>query len=161
MDNLTLAEQVKAIRSHDIIISPHGAQNSNFAFAVPCTVLLELFPAQYFLPMYLDLAGEVGARTFYMYPGTRERAVDSGGGGGRREGAGTHRVRSKDHQEREGTRREGVRRRGHAGASPGKGRRVVVQHYNDSGPYGVDLFERGGGRFGRLGYGTDMHVLSS
>jgi hypothetical protein len=75
MDNLTLAEQVKAIRSHDIIISPHGAQNSNFAFAVPCTVLLELFPAQYFLPMYLDLAGEVGARTFYMYPGTRERAV--------------------------------------------------------------------------------------
>ena len=67
MDNLTLREQVRAIRSHDIIISPHGAQNSNFAFAVPCTVVLELFPAQYFLPMYLDLAGEVGARAFFMY----------------------------------------------------------------------------------------------
>ena len=75
MDNLTLAEQAHSIRSHDIIITPHGAQNGNFAFARPCTVMLELFPAQYFLPMYLDLASEVGVRSFWMYPGSKEDAV--------------------------------------------------------------------------------------
>jgi len=70
MDNLTLAQQVASVRSHDIIISPHGAQNINFAFARPCTVLLELFPDGYLLPMYLDAGSEAGALGFLMHPGT-------------------------------------------------------------------------------------------
>lgn len=70
MDNLTLAQQVASVRSHDIIISPHGAQNVNFAFARPCTALLELFPDGYLLPMYLDAGSETGALAFLMHPGT-------------------------------------------------------------------------------------------
>ena len=53
MEGLSLAEQVRSMRSFDLIIAPHGAQNVNFAFVRPCTVVLELFPVAYFLPMYL------------------------------------------------------------------------------------------------------------
>lgn len=70
MDNLTLAQQLEAVRRHDVIISPHGAQNVNFGFARPCTALLELFPEGYLLPMYLDAGSEAGALAFFMHPGT-------------------------------------------------------------------------------------------
>lgn len=53
---------------------------------------------------------------------------------------GGYRVCSEDHQEGECARGEGVRRRRHAGATPGECCRVVVGHYDDGGPDGVGLF---------------------
>eukprot|EP00966_Prymnesium_polylepis_P160933 3718937-Prymnesium_polylepis.1 len=70
MTNMTLRDQATSVRRHHLIISPHGAQNANFAFAAPCTAVLELFTRQYAIPMYLELANEVGARPFGMYPGS-------------------------------------------------------------------------------------------
>ena len=58
------------VAAHDLIISPHGAQNLNFLFLRPCAVVLEVFPAKYYIPgYYLQLARAAGARAFEAYPG--------------------------------------------------------------------------------------------
>ena len=49
------------MRSHQLIISPHGAQSTNLAFAAPCTVYVELVPPSYLNTMLLDLTSEVRA----------------------------------------------------------------------------------------------------
>ena len=63
MDGLTLAEQVRRVRAQQVVISPHGAQSTNLAFAAPCTVYVELVPRSYLNTMLLDLTSEVGVRS--------------------------------------------------------------------------------------------------
>jgi len=70
-DNLTLVEQMTAIRRHHIVVSPHGAQLANLVFALPCTSLLELMQASLLNMEYQQLLVEVGGRPFFMYPGTQ------------------------------------------------------------------------------------------
>ena len=48
-DESTLVQQMLAIRRHHVIISPHGAQLANLAFASACTVLLEILPASFMI----------------------------------------------------------------------------------------------------------------
>ena len=48
-DGSTLVQQMLAIRRHHVIISPHGAQLANLAFASACTVLLEILPASFMI----------------------------------------------------------------------------------------------------------------
>lgn len=68
-DGVSLLEQARWIRDQDIIITPHGAQNSNFVFARRCTVILELYPRHYYIPgFFLPLARAAGAITFAGYP---------------------------------------------------------------------------------------------
>mmetsp|Transcript_12604 Transcript_12604/g.18877 ORF Transcript_12604/g.18877 Transcript_12604/m.18877 type:complete len:464 (+) Transcript_12604:85-1476(+) len=48
----SLKEQALEFHRADIIVSPHGAQLTNLAFIRPCTVVLELFPNQYYLSYF-------------------------------------------------------------------------------------------------------------
>ena len=48
----SLKEQALEFHRADIIVSPHGAQLTNLAFIRPCTVVLELFPTQYYLSYF-------------------------------------------------------------------------------------------------------------
>ena len=55
-------DQAKWTYAQDVIISPHGAQLSNLIFARRCTVVVEIFPENYYLPgFYGTLAREIGA----------------------------------------------------------------------------------------------------
>ena len=70
-DNLTLIEQISAVRGHQLLISPHGAQNSNWAFAAPCTTALEIMPASFIIMEYQQLLLDVGGRAFFLYHGSQ------------------------------------------------------------------------------------------
>ena len=57
--------QAAWVWSHDIIVTPHGAQESNLIFARPCTVVLEVSPRGFYLPgFYGTLA--LGADLVYF-----------------------------------------------------------------------------------------------
>lgn len=45
-------EQVQFFRSHDIVISPHGAQLTGIPFLPDCGTVLEIFPVGYYLPHF-------------------------------------------------------------------------------------------------------------
>lgn len=68
-DGLTFRQQAAWIFRQDIVISPHGAQLANIIFARRCTVLLELFPKNYYMPgWFSQLAVNAGAVCFEGYP---------------------------------------------------------------------------------------------
>ena len=65
MDNKKFPEQVTWAAQQDIIITPHGAQNTNLAFIRPCTAVLEVYPHAYFIPEYfMSLVSFVGGIGF-------------------------------------------------------------------------------------------------
>ena len=67
---LSFAEQAAWTHSQDILFAPRGAQNINFLWVRPCTVILEIFPHSYYIPgEYLQLAKAAGAITFSAYDG--------------------------------------------------------------------------------------------
>lgn len=68
-DELSLREQLLAVRRHNVIISPHGAQLANLGFATSCTVALEILPASFMIMEYQQLLLEVGGRPFFLYRG--------------------------------------------------------------------------------------------
>ena len=41
-ESTPLREQAAMVRRQQLLISPHGAQNANFAFVQPCAAVLEL-----------------------------------------------------------------------------------------------------------------------
>ena len=47
-----LTTQAEVIHSADVIITSHGAQNTNLVFIRPCTVVLELFNPGYYLAYF-------------------------------------------------------------------------------------------------------------
>ena len=65
MDGRSPAQQAALVRSWSVIIAPHGAQNSNWAFISPCTVVVELFPYGYYAEGHLHMAMQAGAAAAY------------------------------------------------------------------------------------------------
>lgn len=65
---LTLQKQAKAMHSADIIVSPHGAQLSNLVYIRPCTVVIELFPRNYYLQFYQALVVSANGVSYDGYP---------------------------------------------------------------------------------------------
>ncbi|KAG5189562.1 hypothetical protein JKP88DRAFT_137106, partial [Tribonema minus] len=67
-DGWSLAQQAAWAARHDVIISPHGNQLTNVAFARRCAVVLELFPPNYIVPdFFTSLALDAGAVSFYLH----------------------------------------------------------------------------------------------
>ena len=50
MADLPVDGQAKWVYNQDVIITPHGGQNTNFLWIRECTAVLELFPTGYFVP---------------------------------------------------------------------------------------------------------------
>mmetsp|Transcript_3891 Transcript_3891/g.11221 ORF Transcript_3891/g.11221 Transcript_3891/m.11221 type:complete len:387 (+) Transcript_3891:229-1389(+) len=62
--------QARWMHAHDIVIAPHGAQNTNFAFLRNRTAVAEIYPKSYYVPgYYLSLARANGAYAMAVYPG--------------------------------------------------------------------------------------------
>jgi YHS domain-containing protein len=49
---MSFIDQVKLMRSTDIILTVHGAALTNIAFMKPCSIVLEVFPFAYHYPKY-------------------------------------------------------------------------------------------------------------
>lgn len=81
----TPPEQALWVHAHDIIVAPHGAALANVVFARPCTVVVELYPMQFYLPgLYLPLVADSGGLAYAGYSqrgparrGYRGRPVDA------------------------------------------------------------------------------------
>jgi capsular polysaccharide biosynthesis protein len=78
---MSVAEQIRAFATAEIIVAPHGAALANLIFAGPGAAVVELFPAGCLLPDYWRLASSV--------PGLRYRYVSAFGGPRRPTRAGT------------------------------------------------------------------------
>ena len=63
---------VAQMRGWDVLVAPHGGQNANFGFISRCTVVLELFPPDYYTPMYLQLALQAGAASAFQVLGSQQ-----------------------------------------------------------------------------------------
>ena len=72
-----LREQVELVRRHGIVVAMHGWQNVLFAFLRPGSVVLELIDFDRLVPLYLQLAIDVGAHAFFMVraPSVNESAI--------------------------------------------------------------------------------------
>ena len=69
-ENVSFPDQAQWMHRMDVVISPHGAQLTNALFLRPCTVVLEIFPMNYYVPGYFStLVTAVGGLTFVAYPG--------------------------------------------------------------------------------------------
>lgn len=74
-DDIEPQDQAAFAHASDVLISPHGAQLANVAFARRCSVVLELFPRHYFIPGYFSaLALSVGALAYVGYDGANSTA---------------------------------------------------------------------------------------
>lgn len=70
MGAMSFEQQAEWAHKQDILITPHGAQNVNFLWLKQCAVVMEIFPANYYMPGHLlQLAKAAGAVTFSAYPG--------------------------------------------------------------------------------------------
>eukprot|EP00667_Euglena_gracilis_P014001 EG_transcript_14496 len=66
----TFEEQCLWANRMDIIVSSHGAQLSNLVCALPCTVVVEIFPKNYFIPGFFNpFFAALGLETFGIYLG--------------------------------------------------------------------------------------------
>jgi capsular polysaccharide biosynthesis protein len=69
---LSVAEQIRAFATAEVIVAPHGAALANIIFASAGATLVELFPSGSLLPDYWRLASSV--------PGLGYRYVSAFGG---------------------------------------------------------------------------------
>merc|ERR1719356_213183 len=77
-DNMTFKEQAHWVNSLDLIISPHGAGETNLLFARRCTGVIELSPENYYIPgWFAGLANAVGAQFYGGYPEGRNGWTDT------------------------------------------------------------------------------------
>jgi hypothetical protein len=77
-DNMTLKEQAHWVNSLDLLISPHGAGETNILFARRCTGVIELSPEYYHIPgWFAGLANAVGAQFYGGYPEGRDGWTDT------------------------------------------------------------------------------------
>eukprot|EP00984_Skeletonema_dohrnii_P000176 scaffold59_cov133-Skeletonema_dohrnii-CCMP3373.AAC.1 len=73
----SLRSQAAKFHWADIVITPHGAQNTNLAFIQPCASVLELFPRGYYLGYFQPLVLSAGGVAFDGYPSGRLRSLDT------------------------------------------------------------------------------------
>jgi hypothetical protein len=60
-EKMTFRQQVAFMHSVDIVITTHGAGETNIAFMKPCSVIIEVFPHGFYIPYYFkSLAEKVG-----------------------------------------------------------------------------------------------------
>ena len=70
-------DQVHFFASHDIIVSPHGAQLTGIPFLPSCSGLLEVFPARYYVPDYFQgLAQSSGVYHATLYLSNHSNPLD-------------------------------------------------------------------------------------
>ena len=63
----SLQHQARLLHGASVLIATHGAGNTNMAFMRPCSVIIELFPALFFIPGYFgSLAQRAGLLHFPM-----------------------------------------------------------------------------------------------
>lgn len=78
-EEASFRDQVGMMGSIDILITPHGAQETGIAFMPECGGVLELLPDDYFFPrFYGTLAATVGIEHAYIYlaENTSDHTVD-------------------------------------------------------------------------------------
>ncbi len=71
----SFADQVEFFRRIDVLLSPHGAQNTGIPFMSnkKCSHFVELFPENYLLPtFYGSLARNAGIGYSYLYMSAKE-----------------------------------------------------------------------------------------
>jgi hypothetical protein len=76
-ENLSLFQQARVMRNADILLTVHGAGETNIAFMPPCSAVIELFPAHY---VYLDFFRSLAVRSgllHYHIMGTKEQTRNS------------------------------------------------------------------------------------
>ena len=75
-------EQALWVHAHDIIVAPRGASLANVVFARPCTVVVELYPKQFYLPgLYPPPVADSSSLAYAGYsPGAAPRGGDTAGG---------------------------------------------------------------------------------
>ena len=73
----SLRSQAAKMHWADIVITPHGAQNTNLAFIRPCASVLELFSRGYYLGYFQPLVLSAGGVAFDGYPIGRLRDLDT------------------------------------------------------------------------------------
>lgn len=79
-DNFSLMEQAHWVNKQDIIITPHGAQETNLLFARRCMGVIELSPENYYIPeWFASLANALGAHFYAGYPERRDGHDDTQG----------------------------------------------------------------------------------
>jgi len=77
MEGTNFADQVMFWSSYDIVVSPHGAQLTGLAFLPTCAGILEVFPADYLMPVFFgSLAKAAGVSHAFVYLGSAEETVD-------------------------------------------------------------------------------------
>jgi hypothetical protein len=68
LEGMTFDQQVTLLADIDILITPHGAQETNLVFMPPCAAILEVLPDQYFIPKYYGtLAASCGFDHAILY----------------------------------------------------------------------------------------------
>eukprot|EP01147_Barroeca_monosierra_P007705 gene7705-9912_t len=65
LDGLTLKDQIALFNVADVVISPHGAANSNWIFMRRNTLVIEIFPFGFQPPQYESLARVLGLNYDY------------------------------------------------------------------------------------------------
>lgn len=60
----TFCDQVKAVVAEDVLIVPHGSQNTNLIFARPGTVVIEVFPYLYYTNALRNLTHATGLHVY-------------------------------------------------------------------------------------------------
>ena len=74
----SLRSQAAKMHWADIVITPHGAQNTNLAFIRPFTSVLELFPHGYYVGGYFQpLVLSAGGVAFDGYPFEKLKTLDT------------------------------------------------------------------------------------
>jgi len=69
-ESKSIQQQAKWVASMDIIIGVHGAAMTNIAFICPNTIVLELFPRNYYYrDFYQPLITQSGGIALEWYPG--------------------------------------------------------------------------------------------
>lgn len=67
-DGESFLDQVRFMHSHDLLISPHGAQLTLLPFMTECSGVLEIFPRGYFMPYFFgNLAVDSGLIHMWLY----------------------------------------------------------------------------------------------
>jgi hypothetical protein len=68
LEEMTFDQQVRLMADIDIIITPHGAQQTNLVFMPPCGAIIEVLPDRYFVPKYYGtLAASAGLDHAVLY----------------------------------------------------------------------------------------------
>lgn len=76
-EQLSFSEQAKWINKQDLIITPHGAAETNLFFARRCVGVLEMSPMNYHVPgWFASLANVMGAQFYAGYPEGRNPRKD-------------------------------------------------------------------------------------